>query len=143
MRRVQEPCVKKAKMIGNITEYKVTVAQSDIDELNHVNNAVYLKWVQTATLQHWHLFAPEQAIQSHVWVALRHKIRYLRPAFFNELLSVQVQLEKVRGACSFYKTNILRDGEALVKVDSCWVYLNSETRKPERISHELLAHFSK
>ena len=115
-------------MIGNITEYEVTVAQSDIDELDHVNNAVYLKWVQAATLQHWHHFAPEQAIKGHVWVALRHNIRYLHPAFINELLLVQVQLEKVRGACSFYKTNILRGAEIIVKVDSCWAYLNSKTR---------------
>ncbi len=41
-------------------EYDVDVAADDIDEMGHVNNSVYLKWVQAAVLHHWRRFAPRR-----------------------------------------------------------------------------------
>ncbi len=50
----------------------VTAAPADIDELGHVNNAVYLCWVQDVATAHWRDTARPEDIARYVWVVTRH-----------------------------------------------------------------------
>jgi acyl-CoA thioester hydrolase len=50
--------------------YSVGIVPDDIDHMGHVNNSVYLKWVQEAVVRYWEKIAPAAAVASHVWVAL-------------------------------------------------------------------------
>ena len=52
--------------------------------MGHVNNAVYLKWVQEAVVDYWSSVAPPDAVARHLWVALKHEITYLRPTFLQD-----------------------------------------------------------
>ncbi|HVI52125.1 MAG TPA: thioesterase family protein [Candidatus Sulfotelmatobacter sp.] len=122
-------------------EYDVNVVAEDIDEMGHVNNAVYLKWVQAAVLHHWRRLAPKEAAASHLWVALKHEIRYRHPAFLNDHVGVQVALEKLLGARAFYNTLILHGDEVLAEVKSCWCCLDAVTRKPVRLARDIVARF--
>lgn len=122
-------------------EYGVDVAADDIDELGHVNNAVYLQWVQAAVLNHWRRFAPREATSTHLWVALKHEIKYLHPAFRDDHVVVKVMLEKLLGARAFYKTMINHGDKVLAEVESCWCYLDAVTRKPVRVARDVVACF--
>jgi acyl-CoA thioester hydrolase len=122
-------------------EYDVDVAASDIDEMGHVNNAVYLTWVQAAVLRHWHRIAPKEAIGAHFWVALKHEIRYLHPAFLDDHVVVRVALKKLLGARAYYKTMINRGDDVLAEVESCWCCLDSVTKKPVRLARDIVARF--
>lgn len=124
-----------------VIEYDVNVVAEDIDEMGHVNNAVYLKWVQAAVLHHWYRLAPREAVASHLWVALKHEIRYRHPAFLNDHIGVQVVLEKLQGARAFYETLILHGDEVLAEVKSCWCCLDAATRKPVRLARDIVARF--
>jgi acyl-CoA thioester hydrolase len=126
---------------SQIYQYDVDVVPDDIDEMGHVNNAVYLKWVQAAVLTHWRRFAPQDVAAAHLWVALKHEIRYLRPAFLDDHVVVKVALEKLLGARVFYKTMINHGDEVLAEVESCWCCLDSVTRKPVRLAREIVARF--
>jgi acyl-CoA thioester hydrolase len=121
--------------------YDVDVVPADIDELGHVNNAVYLTWVQEAVLRHWRRVAPKEAVASHVWVALQHQIRYRHPAFLDDHILVKVALDKLAGVRAFYTTLITRGDEVLVEVQSCWCYLDAASRKPARIALEIVRRF--
>lgn len=122
-------------------EYHVDVVAGDIDDLGHVNNAIYLKWVQAAVLRHWRNFAPKDVAAARQWVALAHDIRYLHPAFLNDHVVVRVLLEKLRGARAFYRTRIKRDDETLAIVASCWCCLDAASRKPVRLARDIVARF--
>lgn len=122
-------------------EYDVDVAADDIDEMGHVNNAVYLKWVQAAVLRHWYRFAPKDVAAAHLWVALKHEISYLHPAFLNDHVVVRVVLEKLLGARAFYNTMINHGDQVLAEVKSCWCCLDSVTRKPVRLARDIAALF--
>jgi len=122
-------------------EYDVNVAVEDIDEMGHVNNSVYLKWVQAAVLEQWYRLAPKEAVASHLWVALMHEIRYRHPAFLNDHVMVRVVLEKLHGARAFYRTVIHHGDEVLAEVKSCWCCLDSGTKKPVRLAREIVALF--
>ena len=122
-------------------EYDIYVAANEIDEMGHVNNAVYLTWVQAAVLHHWRRLAPKEAVATHLWVALKHEIRYRHPAFLNDHVQIKVLLKKLLGACAYYKTVIDRDGEVLAVVASYWCCLDSVSKKPVRLARDIVARF--
>jgi len=122
-------------------EYDVDVAADDIDEMGRVNNSVYLKWVQAAVLSHWCRLVPKEVVAAHLWVALKHEIRYRHPAFLNDHLVVRVVLEKLFGARAFYKTMIKHGDDVLAEVESSWCCLDSVTQKPVRLARDIVARF--
>jgi acyl-CoA thioester hydrolase len=121
--------------------FKVGIEPGDIDFMGHVNNAVYLKWVQAAVVSHWEKLAPAEAVARHLWVALKHEITYRRPAFLEDEVFASVVLEKVQGARAFYQTLIKRGEEVLAEVKSSWCCLDADTLKPSRIAGDIAAHF--
>ena len=121
--------------------FKVGIEPDDIDFMGHVNNAVYLKWVQAAVVSHWEKIAPAEAVARHLWVALKHEITYRRPAFLDDEVFASVVLEKVQGARAFYQTLIKRGEEVLAEVKSSWCCLDAQTLKPSRIAGDVAAHF--
>ena len=50
--------------------HPVAILPADIDHMGHVNNAVYLKWVQDAVVDYWSSVAPPGAVAAHLWVSL-------------------------------------------------------------------------
>ena len=61
-------------------ELPITVREDDIDRLGHVNNVVYVRWVQEAATAHWRVLASEEERARLLWVVIRHEIDYKRPA---------------------------------------------------------------
>ncbi len=61
-------------------EMIVPVLADDIDEQNHVNNTVYLRWVQDVATAHWRAITSPEAQEMIGWVVLRHEIDYKTPA---------------------------------------------------------------
>ena len=72
--------------------------------MGHVNNAVYLKWVQEAVIDYWSSVAPPSAVAQHLWVALKHEITFLKPTFLQDNVVAEVIAEKVQGARAFFRT---------------------------------------
>lgn len=64
--------------------HPIAVSPEDIDEMGHVNNVVYLRWVQEAATAHWMNNAPEELHSKYAWVVLRHEIDYVSAAVLND-----------------------------------------------------------
>ena len=128
-------------MTSSAHSYPIGIEPTDIDFMGHVNNAIYLKWVQAAVVSHWEKLAPPQAVARHLWVALRHEITYRKPAFLDDEVMASVVLEKVQGARAFYQTLIKRGEEVLAEVKSSWCCLDAETLRPSRIASDIAARF--
>ena len=73
------------------THYKKTilVAPQHLDELNHVNNVIYVQWMQDIAAEHWNTFASEQLRQNILWMIKRHEIEYYNQAFLNDALQME------------------------------------------------------
>jgi acyl-CoA thioester hydrolase len=121
--------------------FRIGIDPADIDFMGHVNNAVYLKWVQDAVVSHWQKLAPAEAVAKHLWVALKHEITYRKPAFLDDEVIASVVLEKVQGARAFYQTLIKRGEDVLAEVRSSWCCLDAETLRPSRIAADIAEHF--
>ena len=113
--------------------HEIVPGLPDIDHMGHVNNAVYLRWVQDAVLGQWRAIATTDAFTKHLWIALRHEIDYRRRAFLGDMLNVVATLTRVRDAKAHYDTTIQRRSEVLAKVLSCWCSVDALTRKPLRL----------
>lgn len=64
--------------------HQITVTEPDIDELGHVNNVVYVRFVQEVSAAHWAAAAPKALQEKYLWVVLRHEIDFLKPAFLGD-----------------------------------------------------------
>jgi acyl-CoA thioester hydrolase len=121
--------------------HAIGILPADIDHMGHVNNSVYLKWVQEAVVRYWEKVAPAEVVADHLWVALKHEISYRRPAFLDDIVVADVIAEQVQGARAFFTTVIKRGEEVVAEVRSIWCCLDSTTRKPARLARDITARF--
>jgi acyl-CoA thioester hydrolase len=125
-------------------EIRVSVEAADIDELNHVNNIVYLRWAQDAAVAHWQAVASQKDQRAIVWVVLRHEIDYKSAAFLGDEILVKTRVGTASGLTFERHTEILRarDGVLLARGRTLWCPLSTETGRPKRVDESLRAQFS-
>jgi acyl-CoA thioester hydrolase len=122
-------------------QHSIRITPADIDFMGHVNNAVYLTWVQEAVISYWQKIAPSEALAAHLWVALKHEITYRAPAFLEDQVLADVVATGVQGSRAFFTTLIQRGDTILAEVKSSWCCLDTATRRPARIARDLAARF--
>lgn len=118
----------------------ITVAPDDIDELNHVNNIVYLRYVQDAAIGHWKT-VPQEIASQIIWMARRHEIDYLKQAFLGEELVAKTWVDDFVGVKSIRHCEILRGEEVLARSVTHWISLDAQTLRPKRITEEIVKQF--
>ena len=121
--------------------HPIGIEPADIDHMGHVNNSVYLKWVQDAVVQYWSKVAPPEAVARHLWVALKHEISYRRPTFLKDVVVADVIAEKVSGARAFFTTVIKRGDETIAEVKSVWCCLDAVSQRPARLAKDVVSRF--
>jgi acyl-CoA thioester hydrolase len=121
--------------------HPVAIEPADIDYMGHVNNAVYLKWVQEAVVDYWRSIAPPEAVAGHLWVALKHEITYRRPTFLNDVVVAEVIAEKVEGARAMFTTVVRRGEDVLSEIKSSWCCLDAVTKRPARLARDIVGRF--
>ncbi len=121
--------------------HQIAIEPADIDQMGHVNNAVYLKWVQEAVVDYWQSIAPPDAVARHLWVALKHEISYLKPTFLQDNVVAEVIAEKVEGARAYFTTVVRRGQDVLSEVKSTWCCLDAATQRPARLAREVIGRF--
>ena len=121
--------------------HAIAIHPADIDHRGHVNNSVYLKWVQDAVVDYWRSVAPAEAVASHLWVALKHEISYRKPTFLQDNVVAEVIAEKVEGARAYFTTIVRRGQDVLSEVKSTWCCLDAASLRPVRLAREVTARF--
>jgi acyl-CoA thioester hydrolase len=129
------------KSVASPHIHALAVDPGDIDFMGHVNNSVYLKWVQEAVIAYWRRVAPAEAVAQHMWVAIRHEITYRRPAFLEDNVVAQVVAEGMHGARAFFHTLIKRGEDVLAEVKSSWCCLDAATQRPARLARDVVRMF--
>lgn len=125
-------------------EIAIPVQASDIDQLGHVNNVVYLRWVQDAATAHWSAVATEQEKRSLLWVVTRHEIDYRRPALVGDVVIARTWVGEATHRVFERHTELLRksDGKLLAKARTLWRPIDSDTRQPTDVGADVYARFS-
>ena len=80
-----------------VFETKYTVKPAHIDELNHVNNVVYLQWIQDIANLHWTQLKSGLDTTAYVWVVIRHEIDYIGQALLGDTIVAKTWVGKTGG----------------------------------------------
>jgi acyl-CoA thioester hydrolase len=126
----------------NFYIHPITVSTTDIDAMGHVNNVVYLRYVQEAATAHWQARADATLQTAVLWVVLRHEIDYLAPAFTGETLHAKTWVGETGGVKSARFVEITNaSGKAVAKARTVWCMLDAHTLKPKRIEPGMMEPF--
>jgi len=118
-----------------VFEMPVRVAPADIDELGHVNNVVYLRWVQEVATAHWLAAAGADLVAAVKWVVLRHEIDYKRPALATDRLLARTRVGGASGTRFERHVDIVRaaDGATLAQARTVWCPVDARTGRLKRL----------
>jgi acyl-CoA thioester hydrolase len=124
-------------------EKRVTACPEDIDELGHVNNAAWVRWIQDMATSHWHAVAPQAQVDAYVWVVTRHEIDYLRAVGPGETVTGRTWVgEAPRGARFDRHVEFVGDdGKLRVRARTTWAILDKASGRPLRVPPEVAATF--
>lgn len=128
-----------------VFELPITVLASDIDQLGHVNNVTYLRWVQDAAVAHWQAAAPAADQARLIWVVVRHEIDYRRPAFLEDQIIARPWVGTASGRRFERHTELLRasDRRLLARARTVWCPLDRESGRMAGVSPEVRSRFSR
>lgn len=121
-----------------------TAGAEHIDELGHVNNAVWVQWIQTAATTHWDARASEADKDAWIWVVVRHEIDYHRPLLEGQTATAHTWVaESAKGAK--FDRNVAFTDEAdhrLVTALTTWALIDKASGRPMRVPADLVGRFS-
>jgi acyl-CoA thioester hydrolase len=129
---------------SEVFELAIPVEPADIDEMGHVNNVTYLRWVQEAAVAHWRAAAPAADQVKLRWVVLRHEIDYRQAAYLSDGIIARTWVGTASRIRFERHTELLRatDRSVLAKARTVWCPIDTETGKPVEVSSEVRARFS-
>jgi acyl-CoA thioester hydrolase len=129
-----------------VYSYEFDIPAETVDENGHVNNVMYVQWMQDAAVRHYQALggtSPTQAIGA-TWVVRSHSIEYLRPAFASERIRVQTWVANLRRVRSLRRYRFLRvsDGALLVRGETDWVFVDAHNGAPRAIPAQVAGLFT-
>jgi len=127
-----------------VYELSIQVQANDIDQLGHVNNVTYVRWIQDVAVAHWKATAPEADQQKLLWIVLRHEIDYKQPAFLGQELIARTWVGNASRLKFERHTEVVRrsDGKLLVKALTLWCPIDAVTGRPIEVSGEVRRIFA-
>jgi acyl-CoA thioester hydrolase len=142
-----------------IYRHEIVVSDSDTDMVGHVNNVVYIQWMQDAALAHsaalgWS--AERYQVYGAGWVARLHQIEYLQAAYPGDRVIVKTWVADMRKVTSMRRYQMVRyestkangpsSPESLREVvlavaHTNWAFIDFQTRIPRRIPAEIASAY--
>jgi acyl-CoA thioester hydrolase len=122
-----------------VYSHDIVVQSKDLDELDHVNNVVYLQWVQDAASAHWNTYASQAVKEKYFWVVLRHEIDYKAPALLGDEIIAKTWVENYSGAKSTRIVQLLRKRDEVLLAEACttWCLMGRQTGRPVRVGDDI------
>ena len=119
-------------------QHSFNVQTKHLDKLNHVNNVVYLQWVNDIAEKHWSILSNDSINKNYYWVAIRHEIDYLNQAFLEDEITVYTWVGESKGVKSIRHVHIYNEEILLAKAQSTWCLIDAKTNKLTRIKQDIL-----
>ena len=125
--------------------HQFQVLEDVVDENGHVNNVVYVQWMQDAAVRHSDSSGCTRSTQEHgaTWVVRSHQIEYLRPTFAGDRVEVLTWVSNFRRVRSLRKYKFVRvkDGTILAKGATDWVFVAADSGRPREIPEDVRTLF--
>ena len=127
-----------------VFEQRFVAPVEAIDELGHVNNAVWVQWMEQVAVAHWRKVADPAHQDDYVWVVVRHEIDYLRAALEGEALIARTWVgEAPKGARFDRHMEFVgeADGKVRIRARTQWAIIDKSSGRPIRVPPQVVAPF--
>lgn len=131
-------------MAAEIFTQRFPVNPTDIDELGHVNNIVYLRYAQDIATDHWRARAGIENVNAFVWVVTRHEVDYRASLTSGDEVEVRTWVDDApRGPSWARFVDVYKLGAAkpAAQIKSDWCMLDARTRRLRRVPLEIAQRF--
>jgi acyl-CoA thioester hydrolase len=121
----------------------ITASAADIDELGHVNNAVWVRWIQEIAVAHWMAQALPEHRDAYFWVVTRHEVDYRGNVGVGETVTGETWVAAAPKGARFDRAVRFTGADGKVKVEAVttWAMLDRATGKLARVRDEIAAPF--
>jgi acyl-CoA thioester hydrolase len=126
---------------NSIYHFDIEVSANDVDRNGHVNNVVYIQWMQDAAIAHARSSGCTKASEAvgAAWVVRTHHVEYLSPALAGDKITVLTWPSNFLRVRSLRKYKFIRakDQAVIARAETDWVFVNAKTGKPQSIPDEV------
>ena len=113
------------------------MSKEHLDELKHVNNVVYLQWVQDIAKEHWFQKVDSNLSEHFFWVVRSHQLDYKKQVFEGETLEAVTYVVNYKGPFSERAVDFFKTEELVVSARSNWCLLDARNQKPVRVPDQV------
>ena len=126
-----------------VFELTLEAGPEHIDELGHVNNAVWVQWIQKVAVAHWEAVAPQAHKDAYFWVVVRHEIDYLRGAHDGDHIRARTWVADAPQGARFERFMEFTgpDGKVCVRSRTQWAIIDKAAGRPIRVPADVVAPF--
>jgi acyl-CoA thioester hydrolase len=120
-----------------------TAEPQHIDELGHVNNTVWVGWVQELATAHWEAAARPEHRAAFYWVVVRHEIDYRSNIALGHSVTGTTWIDgSSQGATSLRCVEFTDSaGKRLVTARTTWAMIDRASGRLARVRAAVLAPF--
>lgn len=130
--------------MGNRHTLQLTAGPEHIDELGHVNNAVWVRWIQDVATAHWNAVARPEHRDAYVWMVTRHEIDYRGNVSEGETVTAETFIPAPPRGARFDRRVDFRnaDGKVVVSANTTWAMIEKASGRPQRVRPEIATPFA-
>lgn len=120
-----------------------TAEPQHIDELGHVNNAVWVDWIQQIATAHWSAVAAPEHQAAYIWVVTRHEIDYRGNIGLGESVTAETFIPAPPVGARFDRRVDFRgpDGKVIVSARNTWAMIDKASGRLARVRDEITEPF--
>lgn len=122
---------------------RFTALPEHIDELGHVNNAVWVCWIQDIAVAHWHDVADPAHHDLYIWVVTRHEIDYRGNMVAGDTVTAETWVGDAPKGARFDRHVRFTGDDGRVKVEArtTWAILDRATGRLVRVPKDVAEPF--
>lgn len=123
----------------------ITPEEADIDELGHVSNLVYLRWVMDVAMAHSRSLGWDFARYRQFGAAFmvrRHEIDYVAQVVLGQTLRAETWVDSWRAASCIRKTELFFGDKIVARAATTWAMIGLTSGRPQRIPELITQLFS-
>ncbi len=130
-------------MSGKRFTLPISPTPADIDELGHVNNAVWVRWIQDVSTAHWLSLASAEQQAAYIWIVTRHEIDYRGNVAAGETVTARTWLDELPRGARFNRNVDFTDasGKVIVAAKTAWALLDRASGRLLRIRADIIEPF--
>ncbi|MCB2066451.1 MAG: acyl-CoA thioesterase [Erythrobacter sp.] len=122
---------------------KFTARPEHIDANGHVNNAVWVQWMEELATAHWMAQAQPEHADAYVWVVTRHEIDYRGNVTEGAEVQALTEIRDPPTGARFDRHFTFTDaaGKVLVRAKTTWAMIDKASGRLLRVPAEVAAPF--